>query len=83
MIGAIQSLKWFYFGFGSLGKYRKVASFNTSCLDEHAGFFKLLMKGIFDSCVLWPFNEKLVTHVCTPDSMVYAENIIQLCDYIL
>ena len=28
--------------------YSKVASSNTSCLEAHTGFFKLLMKGIFD-----------------------------------
>ena len=28
--------------------YRKVASFNTSCLKAHAGNFRLLMTGIFD-----------------------------------
>ena len=28
-------------------KYRKVASSNTSHLEAHAGFFRLLMKGIF------------------------------------
>ena len=28
--------------------YRKVASSNTSHLEAHAGFFRLLMKGIFD-----------------------------------
>ena len=33
-------------------KYRKVASSNTSCLEAHAGFFRLLMKGIFDPYVL-------------------------------
>ena len=27
--------------------YRKVVSFNTSCLEAHAGFFRLLIKGIF------------------------------------
>ena len=32
--------------------YRKVASYNTSRLDAHAGFFRLLMKGIFDPYVL-------------------------------
>ena len=26
--------------------YCKVASFNTSCLEAHAGYFKFLMKGI-------------------------------------
>ena len=28
--------------------YQKVTSSNTSCLEAHAGFFRLLMKGIFD-----------------------------------
>ena len=28
--------------------YRKVASSNTSRLEAHAGFFRLLMKGIFN-----------------------------------
>ena len=32
--------------------YCKIASFNTSRLEAHAGFFRLLMKGIFDPCVL-------------------------------
>ena len=32
--------------------YRKVASSNTSCLEALAGFFRLLMKGIFDPYVL-------------------------------
>ena len=32
--------------------YRKVASSNTSRLEAHAGYFKLLMKGIFDPYVL-------------------------------
>ena len=27
---------------------RKVAISNPSCLEAHAGFFRLLMKGIFD-----------------------------------
>ena len=29
-------------------KYRKVASSNASRLEAHAGFFRLLMKGILD-----------------------------------
>ena len=33
-------------------EYRKVASSNTSHLEGHAGFFRLLMKGIFDPYVL-------------------------------
>ena len=32
--------------------YRKVASSDTSRLEAHAGFFRLLMKGIFDPSVL-------------------------------
>ena len=32
--------------------YRKIASSDTSCLEAHAGFFRLLMKGIFDPYVL-------------------------------
>ena len=34
------------------GKYHKVASSNMSGLEAHAGFFRLLMKGIFDPYVL-------------------------------
>ena len=33
-------------------EYRKVASSNTSRLEAQAGFFRLLMKGIFDPYVL-------------------------------
>jgi hypothetical protein len=32
--------------------YRKVASSNTSHLEAHAGFFRLLMKGIFGLCTV-------------------------------
>ena len=39
-------------GMESLVHYRKVASSNTSCLEAHAGFFRLLMKGIFGPYVL-------------------------------
>ena len=37
--------------------YRKVASSNTSQL----GLFRLLMKGILDPYVLWPFDKKLIS----------------------
>ena len=40
--------------------YRKVASSNTSRLEAHAGFFRLLMKEIFDAYILWPFDKKLI-----------------------
>ena len=29
--------------------YRKVASYNTSCLEAHVDIYILLMKGIFDA----------------------------------
>ena len=40
--------------------YRKIASSNKSGLEAHVGFFRLLMKAIFDSYVLWPFDKKLI-----------------------
>ena len=33
-------------------KYRKVVSSNMSRVEAHAGFFRLLMKGIFDPYIL-------------------------------
>ena len=41
--------------------YRKVANSNASRLEAHAGFFGLLMKGIFDPYVQWPFDKKLIS----------------------
>ena len=35
-----------------LNKYRKVASSNMSCLEAHAGFFRLLMKALFNPYVM-------------------------------
>ena len=40
--------------------YHKVASSDTSHLEAHAGFFRLLMKGIFDS-----FKKKLIFQLLT------------------
>ena len=34
---------------------------NTSCLEAHAGFFRLLMKEILDPYVLGPFDKKLIS----------------------
>ena len=45
--------------------YRKIASSNTSHLEAHASFFRLLMKGIFDPYVLWPFDKKLISKLVT------------------
>ena len=39
----------------ALINYHKVASSNTSRLEAHAGFFRLLMKGIFDPYVTVTF----------------------------
>ena len=39
--------------------YRKIASSNTSRLEVHVEFFRLLMKGTFGPYVLWPFDKKL------------------------
>ena len=54
--------------------YHKVTSSNTSCLEAHAGLFRLLMKGIFGPYALWPFDKKLifllVTRVRTHDYTV-------------
>ena len=49
--------------------YLKVGSSNTSCLDAHAGIFRLLMKGIFDPYVLWTFER-----ISTVSRKPYNEN---------
>ena len=63
--------------------YRKVASSNTSCLEAHAGLFRLSMQGIFDAYVLWPFGKsfifELVTRFRSPDYMVSCNS--HLCDF--
>ena len=43
--------------------YLIAASSNSSRLEAHAGIYRLLMKGIFDAYVLWPFDKKIST-VC-------------------
>ena len=40
-------------------------SSNTSRLEAPAGFFRWLMKGIFDPYVLWPFDKKLISLLVT------------------
>ena len=42
--------------------YHKVASSNLSPLESDSGFFRLLMKGIFDLYVLWAFDKKLISN---------------------
>ena len=39
--------------------YHKVASSRLSRLVAHNGFFRLLMKGIFDAYVLWPLAKRI------------------------
>ena len=34
-------------------------STNPSCLEAHAGFFRLSMKGKFDVYFLWPFGKEV------------------------
>ena len=58
-------LKLSHMKFGSKRVDHKVASSNTSCLEAHAGFFRLLMKGIFDTYVQGPFDKKLISLLVT------------------
>ena len=44
-----------------LEKYHKVMSYNTFCLEAHAGIFRLLMKGIFDPYVLSSSDKKWIS----------------------
>ena len=41
--------------------YHKVVSSSTLRLEAHAGFFRLVIKGIFDPYVLLPFDKKLIS----------------------
>ena len=50
--------------------YSRVASSNTSCFKPHPGFYRLLMKAIFDAYVLWPFDNFFVTPINTRDFTV-------------
>ena len=51
--------------------YRKVTNSNTSRLEAHAGFFRLVMTDlIFDPYVLWPFDIKVISQVRTPNYTV-------------
>ena len=57
-------------------KYRKVASSNTSHVESHAGFFRLLMKRIFDPYVLCPFDKKLISKLV---KRVRIRDYISIC----
>ena len=41
-------------------KYYVVMNASPSYFEAHVCLFRLLMKGIFDPYVLWPFDKKLV-----------------------
>ena len=43
--------------------YRRVMSSNISHLEPHPGFYRLLMKGVFDAYV--PFGEKFIFELLT------------------
>ena len=43
------------------GIYHKVERSNISHVEVQAGYFRLLMKVIFDPYVLWPFDKKLIS----------------------
>ena len=47
-------------------------SSNTSGLEAHVGFFRLLMKGIFGPYVLLPFDKKLIFQLLTRIRAIYA-----------
>ena len=63
-------------------EYRKVVSSNLSCLEGHAGFFRLLMKWTFDPYVLWPLAKKFqnwtVDRSTARDFMVYQSALKKL-----
>ena len=44
-----------------LQNYLEVASSNPSRLEAHDGFFRLIIKGIFNLRVLWPYGKKLIS----------------------
>ena len=54
-LGLKEACLYIYFVFMTQDIYPKVGSSNTSRLEGHSGFFRLLMKGIFNPYVLWPF----------------------------
>ena len=52
--------------------YRKVPSSNMYRLEAHAGFFRLLMKKIFDPYVLWPFDKKFLIRNVRQNGWLYS-----------
>ena len=45
-----------------LPKYIEATNSNTACLEGHAGFFRLLIKGVFDHNILRPFDKKMISN---------------------
>ena len=52
--------------------YRKVVISKMSRLVVHVGIYRLLMKGIFDAYVVWPFYKKFIFELVTR---------VNTCDY--
>ena len=73
MITFIQRCFWVFSSQAKEGIYRAALSSNTSHLEAHSGFFRLLMKGSFYHYVLWPFVSSV--HV---SSLIYLYQKKQL-----
>ena len=54
-------------------EYRKVVSSNTSRLEAHVCIYRLLMKGIFDAYVMWPFDKKFIFEL-----LIHIKKYLQL-----
>ena len=52
--------------------YRKVKSSNTSRFEAYSGFFRLLMKGIIDLYVMWPFDTDILISIVHQNSWIYS-----------
>ena len=48
-------------------------SSNESHLEAHLGIYRLVMKGIFDAYVLWPFGKKFIFELATTLRYVYFD----------
>ena len=58
--------------------YRKVTSTSLSCLEPHAGFFRLSMKRKFHVYLLLPFGKKLISykHTLILAPLLYARDVM-------
>ena len=51
----------------------------TSPLEAHAGIFRLLMKGILDAYILWPFDKKFIFELVMRVNTRYFTVCVYLC----